>query len=149
MISKLIFFAFSIFILSTQVACQNTSSQTSSTKQSDTTKSGTNNFFKQVMLLDEFKQEQKRVDSIKRASGVPVKLHVDIVDSSFLDEDKGRNISLAFINEDYPYNHNQTMYTIKFDKDKQKIISIDKNIKLFEQSDLAKPEDIVLPNKNK
>jgi hypothetical protein len=99
------------------------------------------------MTLDEFKQEQKRVDSIKKTSGVPVKLHVDIVDSSFLSEDKGKNISLAFINEDYPYNHNQTIYTIKFDRDKQKIISIDKDKKQFEQSNLAVPKDIPLPPK--
>jgi len=63
------------------------------------------------MQLDEFKQEQKQVDSIKKISKFPVQLHVDIIQSSFLDEDKGQNISLAFINEDYPYNHNQTRYT--------------------------------------
>ena len=147
MISRLTFFSFSIFILATQVACQNPSSQTSSTRQSDTTKFATDNFFKQVMLLDEFKQEQKRVDSIKKVSGIPVKVSVDIVDSSFLQEDKGKNISLAFINEQYPYD-NRIIYTIKFDKGQQKIISINKDKKQFEKSDLAKPEDIVLPNKN-
>ena len=99
------------------------------------------------MLLDEFKQEQRRVDSIKKVSGIPVKVSVDVVDSSFLQEDKGKNISLVFINEQYPYD-NRIMYTIKFDKDKQKIISVDKEKKQFEKSDLAKPEDIVLPNKH-
>jgi hypothetical protein len=145
MISKLTFFSFSIFILTTQVACQNSSSKASSIRESDTTKLASDKFFKQVMLLDEFKQEQKRVDSIKKVYGIPVKVSVDIVDSSFLQEDKGKNISVAFINEQYPYD-NRIMYTIKFDKNKQKIISVNKEKKQFEKSDLAKPEDIVLPN---
>ena len=148
MISKLTFFSLSIFILTTQVACQNSSSQASSIKESDTTRLASDELFKQVMLLDEFKQEQKRVDSIKKVSGIPVKVSVDIVDSSFLQEDKGKNISVAFINEQYPYD-NRIMYTIKFDKNKQKIISVNKDKKQFEKSDLAKPEDIVLPNIDK
>jgi ABC-type taurine transport system substrate-binding protein len=147
MIFRLTIFSVSIFILTTQAACQNSTSNTSSIKQSDTTKHATDNFFKQIMLLDEFNQEQKRVDSIKKVSGVPVEVSVDIVDSSFLKEDEGKSISLAFINEKYPYD-NRIMYTIKFDKNKQKIISVDKDKKQFEKSDLAKPEDIVLPNKN-
>ena len=149
MISKLLCFSFSIFFLSTKGVSQDTSSQLQSTRQADTLKDLNETFFKQIMQLDEFKQEQKQVDSIKKISKFPVQLHVDIVQSSFLDEDKGQNISLAFINEDYPYNHNQTIYTIKFDKDKQKIILIRKNKKQFEQSDLVNPKDMVLPNKHK
>jgi hypothetical protein len=144
MLSKLTILSILFFVLTRTAFCQNLNQ---STKQTDTTKFSTDIIFKQIMTLDEFKQEQKRVDSIKKTSGVPVKLHVDIVDSSFLSEDKGKNISLAFINEDYPYNHNQTIYTIKFDRDKQKIISIDKDKKQFEQSNLAVPKDIPLPPK--
>jgi hypothetical protein len=144
MLSKLTILSILFFVLTRTAFCQNLNQ---STKQTDTTKFSTDIIFKQIMTLDEFKQEQKRVDSIKKTSGVPVKLHVEIVDSSFLSEDKGKNISLAFINEDYPYNHNQTIYTIKFDRDKQKIISIDKDKKQFEQSNLAVPKDIPLPPK--
>lgn len=134
-------------ILTVHASCQNTNHSTDKGKQIDTTKFSTEFFFNQVMQLDEFKQEQIRVDSIKKATGVPVKFHVDIVDSSCLTEDKGKNISLAFINEDYPYDHNRTMYTIKFDKDKKKIISADKDKKQFEQSRSSGPEDIPLLTK--
>ncbi len=146
MLAKLITILILSFVLIINGSCQN-STQSADQPQGDTTKSNTEIFFKQVMQLNEFKQEQKRVDSIKITSKIPVKLHVDIMDSSFLNEDKGKNISLAFINEDYPYNHNQTMYTVKFDKDKKKIISIDRNTKQLEQSDLAAPEDLPLPTK--
>ncbi len=107
----------------------------------------TDSLFKQILRLDEFKNEENRVDSIKRATAIAINLHIDIVDSSFLEEDNGKNISLAFINEDYPYDHNRTVYTIKFDKDRLKIISIDKDKKQFEQSDFEMPKDIpLLPN---
>ncbi len=101
------------------------------------------------MQLNEFKQEQKRVDSINKNSKVPIKVSVDIVDSSFLDGDKGKNISLAFIIEQYPY-ENRTMYTVKFDKNKKKIVAINKEKKQFEKPDLAAPENIpLLPIHNK
>ncbi|HVY75241.1 MAG TPA: hypothetical protein VG890_10445 [Puia sp.] len=148
MYSKLTTLLIPLFILTVHASCQNTNPSIEKGKQIDTTKSSTEIFFKQVMQLDEFKQEQIRIDSIKKASGLSVKFHVDIVDSSFLTEDKGKNISLAFINEDYPYDPNRTIYTIKFDKDKQKIISVDKDKKQFEQSDDALPKDIPLPQKN-
>ncbi|PWT76087.1 MAG: hypothetical protein C5B59_07395 [Bacteroidetes bacterium] len=86
--------------------------------------------------------EQKRVDSINKISTIPLKLSINIVDSSFLKEDSGKNISLAFITEDYPYDH-RILYTIKFDRLSKKIISIQKDKTQFE-SDVSAPADIPL-----
>src|SRR5580698_3563140 len=121
MISKLVPLLILSFVLTIHVYCQKSNQLMNQVKQIDTTKSSTDNFSKKIKELKEFKQEQKRIDSINKTSGTPVKLYIDIVDSSFLSEDKGKNISLAFVNEDYYYNHNQTMFFVKFDKDKQKI----------------------------
>lgn len=133
--------------MTSEISCQNKSQQTSSTIQKDTTKLVTNELFKQIMELDEFKREEKRADSISRISKMPVKVSVDIIDSSFYEEDKGKNISLAFINEQYPYDQ-LVMYTVKYDKDKKKVISINKEKKSFERSEnLGAPEDLPLPAK--
>jgi hypothetical protein len=148
MLSRLTISLLTFLILTNFASCQNKSQQTNATKQTDTTKFATDDFFKQVLQLDEFKQEEKRVDSISKVSQIPIKVSVDIVDRSFLDEDRGRNISLAFINEQYPYER-RIMYTIKFDKNKKKIIAIIKDKKQFEQSDLALPGDLPLPSKQK
>jgi hypothetical protein len=123
MISRLTISLLTVLILTNFASCQNKSQQTIATKQTGTTKFATDNFFKQVLQLDEFKQEEKRLDSISKISQIPIKVSVEIVDNSFLDEDKGKNISLAFINEQYPYER-RIMYTIKFDKSKKKIIAI-------------------------
>ena len=148
MLSRLTISSLTFLILTNFASCQNKSQQTIATKQTDTTKFATDDFFKQVEQLDEFKQEEKRVDSITKVSQIPIKVSVDIVDSSFLDEDRGRNISLAFINEQYPY-ESRIMYTIKFDKSKKKIIAIIKDKKQLEHSDLALPGDLPLPLKQK
>jgi hypothetical protein len=134
MFSKYVTLLIMIFLLTIRASCQNKNQP-----------SATGYFMNQIVHTDEYKNEQKRVDSIKMASGISVHFHIDIVDSSFFIEDKGKNISIAFINEDYPYDPNQTIYTIKFDKDKQKIISIVKAKRPPEQSDLAAPKDLVLP----
>ena len=134
MFSKYVTLLIMIFLLTIHASCQNKNQP-----------SATGYFLNQIVHLNEYKNEQKRVDSIKMASGMSMHLQIDIVESSFFIEDKGKNISIAFINEDYPYDSNQTIYTIKFDKDKQKIISIDKAKRPPEQSDLAAPKDLVLP----
>jgi hypothetical protein len=111
----------------------------------DSSKISKKGFLSRIMQLNEFRLEQKRVDSIKAASGIPVKLYIEIVDSSFLKQDKGKNISLGFINEDWPYDHNKTMYAIRFDKDKQTIISIENYNNEFEQLGSHSPKDPLVP----
>ena len=138
---KLTILLITFFVSTTNAFCQNSKELI---KQKEIKKLANESLFKQIIRLNEFKNEENRVDSIKRATAIVINLHIDIVDSSFLEEDKGKNISLAFINEDYPYDHNRTVYTIKFDKDRLKIISIDKDKKQFEQSDLELPKDIPL-----
>lgn len=147
MISPLTVSLLTIFILTTHASCQNKSQQANSSKERSTTELTTDDFFNQVLQLDEFKLEEKRADSISKISKTPIKVSVDIIDSSFLDEDKGKNISLAFINEQYPYDK-RIMYTIKFDKDKKKIIAINKDKKQFEKTDVAALEDLPLPSKH-
>jgi hypothetical protein len=141
---KLTVLLITFFVSFTNAFCQNSKELI---KKKEMKNLATDSLFKQILRLDEFKNEENRVDSIKRATAIAINLHIDIVDSSFLEEDNGKNISLAFINEDYPYDHNRTVYTIKFDKDRLKIISIDKDKKQFEQSDFEMPKDIpLLPN---
>jgi len=147
MLSKLTLALLTFFILTNLASCQNKAQQTTATKQTDTARFATD-FFKQVLQLDEFKREEKRVDSMNKISQVPIKVSVDIVDSSFLDEDKGKNISLAFINEQYPFDR-RTVYTVKFDNSKKEIIAIIKDKKQSEQFDLASPGDLPLPSKRK
>lgn len=128
-----------LFVLIIHASCQNIIQQKNTIKSES--------FFQQISQLNEFKLEDKRIDSIKKATLVPVKISVEIIDSSFLNEDIGKNISLGFINEEYPFDKRVT-YTIKFDKTKQKIISIVDNRKQLEKSDLTLPQDIPLPKKN-
>lgn len=97
-----------------------------------------------VLRLDEFKQVQSRADSITKVSNIPVNVSVDIMDSSFYEEDKGKNISLAFINENYSFD-NRIIFTVKYDKDLKEIISVSKNYKERDLPDLTVPEDIPLP----
>ena len=148
MLSKLTLALLTFFILTNFASCQNKAQQTTATKQTDTARFATDDFFKLVLQLDEFKREEKRVDSMNKISQVPIKVSVDIVDSSFLDEDKGKNISLAFINEQYPFDR-RTVYTVKFDNSKKEIIAIIKDKKQSEQFDLASPGDLPLPSKRK
>lgn len=147
MVSRLVSSFLTIFILTSEISCQDKAQHASSTKQKDTTKLGNNEFFRQILELDEFKREEKRADSISKISKMPVKVSVEIIDSSFYEEDKGKNICLAFINEQYPYDR-LVMYTVKYDKDKKKIISINREKKSFERSEnLGAPEDLPLPAK--
>jgi hypothetical protein len=138
MLNRLSTYLLTAFILANISSCQ------SSTKQKGTAKSSTSDFFNQISQLDEFKQENKRIDSIKKSSQIQVSVEVEIVNSSFLDEDKGKNIALAFINEKSPFD-SKIIYTVKFDKDKKKIIAVNKNEKQVEKPEFTKPEDIHLP----
>lgn len=140
MLAKLIIYLFTASILTGASSCQ------TSTDNQETTKPSTEGFFDMVLQPDEFKQEQRRVDSINKISKIPVQVTVQIIDSSFLAEDMGENISLAFITEQYPYD-NRIMHTVKFDKVRKKITAINKYEKQFEKSDLATPDDIFLPAK--
>jgi len=104
-------------------------------------------FLMQITQLQETKSEQVRIDSLKKILQIPVSFSIEIIDSSFFENDKGKNISLAFLNEQSPYDSRIT-YTIKFDKSVKKIISIEKNKMV--QSNVAKPPDepIITPNAN-
>ncbi|MDF2193473.1 hypothetical protein [Paraflavitalea sp. CAU 1676] len=125
-------------LIATCMACQ------TSPKSEDTSNPGTEDFAKLVTQLDEFKQEQKRIDSINKKSAFPVTVSIEIIDTSFFDEDKGKNISLAFITEQHPY-EKRTMYTVKYDKDNKKIVTVTKAHKQFEKTDAGTPEDVPLP----
>jgi hypothetical protein len=125
-------------------ALANSSSCQTSTKQRDSANAEKENILNMVSQLQEFKQTEKRVDSINKISKVQIKLVIEIMDSSFLEEDKGKNISLAFITAQYPYD-NRIIYTVKFDKDKKSITSIDKNGKQLGGADLPIIKDMPLP----
>ena len=82
-------------------------------------------FFNQLIELDEFKMEQQRIDSLKNA-GLKVDLSISVVNDSFFPEDSSRNLSVAFVEEDLGF-ANSTLLIVKFDKDKKRIISVKKN----------------------
>jgi hypothetical protein len=143
MTSRLAIFPLLILALAINASCQNTGKP--SAKGNDSIQGGADVFFKQIQQLDEFKSEEKRADSINKKTQTQIKVSVDIMGTSFFKEDSGKNVSLAFINENWPYEQ-RTIYTVKFDKQKQKIISVDKNKKGKGQPDLPMtPEDIPLP----
>lgn len=93
----------------------------------------------QITQLQETKSEQVRIDSLKKILQIPLSFSIEIIDSSFFENDKGKNISLGFLNEQSSYDSRIT-YTIKFDKSLQKIVSIEKNN--MGQSNFAAPPDL-------
>jgi hypothetical protein len=115
-----------IFVLTIQTSCQNSNRHIIVSNQADITKYSSDNFFKQISSLDEFKQEQKRIDSLNKATGLSITFSIDIIRNSFLKEDSLKNISLSYINEEWPNDDYRTIYVIKYDKTLKKIISIDK-----------------------
>lgn len=82
-------------------------------------------FFNQLIELDEFKMEERRIDSLKE-TGKKVELTISIVEESFFPEDSSKNLSLAFVEEDLGF-ANSTLLIVKFDKDKNRIVSVQKN----------------------
>lgn len=121
MIIKLTTISFGIFLAMIISSCQNKSQQALDAKE---TKEKL--LIKQVAQLDEFKLAEKEIDSIQMVSGISLEISISIIDSSFLKEDAGKNISLAFINQASTF-ENRILYTVKFDKTTQKIISVEKS----------------------
>jgi hypothetical protein len=82
-------------------------------------------FLNQITELDEFKMEERRIDSLKE-TGMKVDLTISVVKDSFFPEDSAKNLSVAFVEEDLGF-ANSTLLIVKFDKDDKKIISVEKN----------------------
>ena len=83
---------------------------------------GTPNIMNKISELKEFKTEERRIDSLKR-TGMKVEITVGIINSSFDEEDKGKEISTAFVNEDLGFDET-ILYEIKFNRKTTEIISI-------------------------
>jgi hypothetical protein len=83
-------------------------------------------FVQQIIGSDEFKAEQKKVDSLNKVSGTQVKVSFSIIENSNLPGDDPNLISVGFIEEETSFAKTQ-VYTLKFDKKAQKIISVTKN----------------------
>ncbi|QTD38102.1 hypothetical protein JL193_02000 [Polaribacter batillariae] len=82
-------------------------------------------FFKEIEKLNEFKIAEKRIDSLK-SEGIDAEISISILKDSFYKEDSLKNISLAFINEGLKYSNN-ILYTIKFNRNTYKILSVTPN----------------------
>jgi hypothetical protein len=54
-------------------------------------------FIKEVTQLHEFKLAQKQVDSLKKASGIPVEVSIEVIDSSFVSVPKVRQLRIREI----------------------------------------------------
>lgn len=85
-------------------------------------------FFKQLIALKEFKQEDKAMDSLKKIKGLPYSISFTIVNGFFSKEDSLKNFGTAFIEENLSPDSRIT-YTVKFDNAKKKIIQVKKENK--------------------
>ena len=84
-----------------------------------------NEFFNQIIMLEEFQIEERRIDSLK-TTGKKVDLAINIIEDSFFPEDSTKNLSVAFVEEDLGF-ANSTLLIVKFDKEDKRIISVEKN----------------------
>jgi hypothetical protein len=75
-----------------------------------------------IIQLEEFKAEEKRINSLKLA-GQKVDITVSFIDGSF---EQGNDISTAFINEDFGYDES-ILYVIQFSRETEEILSIKSN----------------------
>ncbi|MBO6523038.1 MAG: hypothetical protein JJ971_04370 [Balneolaceae bacterium] len=82
-------------------------------------------FFKQLIELDEFIMEERRIDSLKEA-GMKVELTISVVKDSFFPEDSSKNLSVAFVEESIGF-ANSTLLIVKFDKAQKRIVYVEKN----------------------
>jgi len=76
-----------------------------------------------IAQLPEFKETEKRIDSLKQV-GIEVELTIGLVKDSFYPEDSLKNLSIVFIEEDYGFVRN-TLYHVKFNKLTEEIVSIE------------------------
>lgn len=81
-------------------------------------------FFTLVTELKEFKDEDKRADSLKQA-GASFEISISIIDDSPFPEDAQKNLSIGLIQYDFGPDE-LMLYKVKYDKAKEKIISLEK-----------------------
>ncbi len=79
------------------------------------------NIVNKISELPEYKKAQARIDSLSK-TGMTVKIQIAITDS-FYPEDSLKNISLAFIEEEYGFDQN-ILYEVRFIKTTEEIISV-------------------------
>jgi hypothetical protein len=91
------------------VSCQNETSKNSDLHDFIITK---------VSALEETKLAQQSIDSFKKATGIPVEMTIDILDSSIYENDSPNTV-LAFINRSGGFER-RILYIIKFDKRKKR-----------------------------
>lgn len=81
---------------------------------------------KEISVLEETKSEEKRIDSMRKASGIPVQMTIDVTDTSFHKTDPP-HVGLAFINESVEF-QKKIIYIIKYDKRSRKILSVERAV---------------------
>jgi hypothetical protein len=86
-------------------------------------------FFDQLAILPEFKQERKRIDSLRKATGTDIKLHVDYTESPYLENLSEEHFSMTILYERQPDKEVKKLFTIMFDKNKRQIFSIEDHIR--------------------
>lgn len=82
-------------------------------------------FVKQLTHLKEFTRSEKLIDSIGKQIDNSFHISFDISSAPELTDDKRGNTLVAFVNFDRGMDHIR-LYTVKFDKREQKIVSIKK-----------------------
>lgn len=81
-------------------------------------------FVSQLTQLKEFKIEEKRADSLKRA-GADIEFQVGVIEHSPFPEDSLKNYSVGLI--EYNFGPDELMlYKVKYDKVRQEIVSVEK-----------------------
>ncbi len=83
-------------------------------------------FAKSIVALNEFETENKRIDSLNKTSEHKRRLTITIIDDSYLKEDNPKIIKLGLVNEENGLDK-KIILTIKYDKIKQEIVSVEKN----------------------
>jgi hypothetical protein len=93
------------------------------------TRRADNDLFESLAKLPEFLNERKRIDSLRRATKEDIKLHVDYNESPYLEEGERRNLSMTILFEQMPGRDLKILFTIMFDKDSRKIVSVEDHIR--------------------
>jgi hypothetical protein len=82
-----------------------------------------NDFYFKVQKLEQYQKEKRKLESSMRDGDVQLAVH--IIPHSFFKEDSGKNVIVAFINEDWK-TRPKIAYIVRFDSAHQ-VLSINKH----------------------
>lgn len=87
-------------------------------------------FFNQVVKLKEVKLVEAKIDSLKKKTGLPFEISIDILHTPLTKQDSVNGIATAFINEELKLDH-RIIYSVKYNRIEKRIILVKKENKGF------------------